>query len=167
MNAAFGIELDLPAAAGQDFDRLAALWRSLRGVLQAIDHTIRAASGDPALTLAHWQVLLGLGRRSPLMQNELRQHTGLDSGFLTRLLDELDARQLLERTRDHADRRQVQLNITPAGRAALRSMLTAAGGSGLLARRPQIERLQRLAASLLAEVPGASKTAAAIQAQTT
>lgn len=152
LGACEGPGADAARRAGADLDRLVKLWQSLRSALNAIDRTIKAASAEPELGLAHWLLLLRLGRSGRMLQSELRQQSGLDSGFLTRLLDELDLRQLVQRTRSSDDRRQVQLRITPPGRAAVRSMLTTAGASGRLQLllRQDAERLQLLAASLFA-----------------
>jgi DNA-binding MarR family transcriptional regulator len=155
LGACEGPGADAARRAGQELDRLAGLWQSLRGALTAIDRAIKAASGERELGLAHWLLLLRLGRRGSMPQSELRQQAELDSGFLTRLLDELDARQLLQRTRSGADRRQVQLRITARGRAAVRAMLTTAGACGHFAPRrgDDAERLQQLAAGLFAPEP--------------
>jgi MarR family transcriptional regulator, multiple antibiotic resistance protein MarR len=147
---------DAAHRAGQDLDRLVELWQTLRGALNAIERSIKAASGDQQLGLAHWLLLLRLGRRNTMPQTELRQQTRMDSGFLTRLLDELDARQLVQRTRSGTDRRQVLLRITEEGCAAVRSMLSTAGASGQLdlLHRRDAERLQRLAENLSARSSG-------------
>src|SRR5580698_2426346 len=42
-----------------------------------------------------------------------------DSGALTRVIDQLADRGLLERVRRDRDRRKVELQLTPAGRAAV------------------------------------------------
>jgi DNA-binding MarR family transcriptional regulator len=150
--------------AGQDLDRLVELWQSLRHALNAIDRSIKTASGDRQLGLAHWLLLLRLGRSSPMPQSQLRQQSGLDSGFLTRLLDELDARRLVQRKRSGADRRQVQLKITQPGRAAVRAMLTTAGTSGeleLLSRR-EAGHLQYLAAAMVARSSHEARVVAAV-----
>jgi DNA-binding MarR family transcriptional regulator len=46
-----------------------------------------------------------------------------DSGALTRLIDQLEARGLVERERSREDRRAVQLRLTAAGIATLASLL--------------------------------------------
>src|SRR5271154_75965 len=45
-----------------------------------------------------------------------------DSGALTRIIDQLAERGLLERVRRDRDRRKVELQLTPAGRAAIESL---------------------------------------------
>ena len=46
-----------------------------------------------------------------------------DSGALTRVIDQLAERGLLERTRRNRDRRKVELQLTPAGRDAIEGLI--------------------------------------------
>src|SRR5277367_1626606 len=46
-----------------------------------------------------------------------------DSGALTRVIDQLAERGLVERVRRDRDRRKVELQLTPAGRAAVESLI--------------------------------------------
>src|SRR5579862_222323 len=46
-----------------------------------------------------------------------------DSGALTRVIDQLAERGLLERVRRDRDRRRVELQLTPAGREAIESLV--------------------------------------------
>ena len=46
-----------------------------------------------------------------------------DSGALTRIIDQLAERGLLERVRRDRDRRKVELQLTPAGREAIESLI--------------------------------------------
>src|ERR1700686_3955588 len=46
-----------------------------------------------------------------------------DSGALTRVIDQLAERGLLERIRRDRDRRKVELQLTPAGREAIQSLI--------------------------------------------
>src|ERR1700728_368950 len=46
-----------------------------------------------------------------------------DSGALTRVIDQLAERGLLERVRRDRDRRKVELQLTPAGREAIESII--------------------------------------------
>src|ERR1700723_1565539 len=46
-----------------------------------------------------------------------------DSGALTRVIDQLAERGLLERIRRDRDRRKVELQLTPAGRAAIEALI--------------------------------------------
>jgi DNA-binding MarR family transcriptional regulator len=46
---------------------------------------------------------------------ELSKLLGIDTGLMTRMLDKLESKQLLERSRDPQDRRVVNLTLTPEG----------------------------------------------------
>jgi DNA-binding MarR family transcriptional regulator len=46
-----------------------------------------------------------------------------DSGALTRIIDQLAERGLLERVRRDRDRRKVELQLTPSGREAIESLI--------------------------------------------
>jgi len=46
-----------------------------------------------------------------------------DSGALTRVIDQLAEKGLLERVRRDRDRRKVELQLTPAGRDAIESLI--------------------------------------------
>lgn len=46
-----------------------------------------------------------------------------DSGAMTRLIDQLAERGLLERVRRDRDRRKVELQLTPAGREAIENLI--------------------------------------------
>src|ERR1700691_4359326 len=46
-----------------------------------------------------------------------------DSGAMTRVIDQLAERGLLERVRRDRDRRKVELQLTPAGRAAIQGLI--------------------------------------------
>lgn len=48
-----------------------------------------------------------------------------DSGALTRVIDQLEERGLLERVRRDRDRRKVELQLTPAGRDTIESLIPA------------------------------------------
>ena len=70
------------------------------------------------LTDAQWKPLwlLNIGRADT--PNELARHLDCDAGAVTRLLDRLESKGLLERLRSETDRRVVHLRLTDAGREA-------------------------------------------------
>jgi DNA-binding MarR family transcriptional regulator len=76
-----------------------------------------------------------------------------DSGALTRVLDQLEERGLIERRRSREDRRTIELHLTPAGRKAaddLVPMITEELNSGLHALSyEEIVELVRLLQKLL------------------
>jgi DNA-binding MarR family transcriptional regulator len=72
------------------------------------------------LTLTQLRILRAL-REQPTSAGELAEIAGVSAASLTRVLTRLEERDLIGRAIDRADRRRVQVSITPAGRAALPS----------------------------------------------
>ena len=68
------------------------------------------------LTNAQWVPLLKLYWGHASTVAELARGCDLDAGSMTRLLDRLEAKQLLRRVRSSDDRRVVNLELTDAGR---------------------------------------------------
>jgi DNA-binding MarR family transcriptional regulator len=93
----------------------------------SVGYLIRRANGlmadvvDPAFagagfTFTQWIVLIRLREGIPLNPKDLCGELRHDSGALTRVLDQLAERGLIERSRGLADRRTVELRLTDAGR---------------------------------------------------
>jgi DNA-binding MarR family transcriptional regulator len=82
-----------------------------------------AAFENHDITFMQWVVLVrlrdGLGNTAA----ELCRGVGHDSGALTRMLDQLEARGLVERKRSKADRRVVELSLTRQGEAMVESLI--------------------------------------------
>jgi DNA-binding MarR family transcriptional regulator len=66
----------------------------------------------------HIGILMALLRGSQTTPAGLSRHLGIDTGLMTRMLDRLEGLGLLVRSRDCADRRVVNLQLTGAGHAA-------------------------------------------------
>lgn len=87
-----------------------------------LDHHLRAGTGMP---LASFEVLIRLGR-SPggrMRQTEVVRQLSITTGGVTRLVDRIEGAGLLRRVPDPADRRATFVEITEAGRTALREAL--------------------------------------------
>lgn len=93
------------------------------------DQRVRALN----MTRAQWAVLSRLELREGLKQSELADDLDLRPITLTRLVDRLSARGLVERRPDPSDRRVKRLYLTPAA-------------------RPVVERLAQLGEILMTEV---------------
>jgi DNA-binding MarR family transcriptional regulator len=74
------------------------------------------------LTDAQWKplYLIKLGRATTA--NELARLMDIDAGAITRMLDRLESKGLLERVRSEADRRVVHLRLTAAGDAVAKKV---------------------------------------------
>jgi DNA-binding MarR family transcriptional regulator len=74
-----------------------------------------ALSGT-GVTSSQVGVLLLLSRDKAHTSVALSRLLGIDSGFVTRMLDRLERRGLVHRARNSVDRRVVSLTLTEAGR---------------------------------------------------
>ena len=80
----------------------------------------RSLAATPSgVTLIQYRVLVVLASRGPQLPSELAAELGVAPSSVTRLCDRLEAKGLVSRRPDDANRRQVVLTITPAGRAAV------------------------------------------------
>lgn len=93
------------------FDALAQAVRRARGV---------AGSAD-ALTLSQFALLQALAGRPHARVRELADEAGITPSTATRILDVLERRGVVSRTRTKEDRRGVTISLTPAGRRTLES----------------------------------------------
>lgn len=90
-------------------------------LLQAVTHRLRRESradlGARGVTMAHMRALRVLARTptAPRM-SELADALGIARRSATSVVDELEARHLVDRTHDPADRRAVTISMTAAGR---------------------------------------------------
>ena len=69
------------------------------------------------LTYTQYITLMALWEHGPMSVKELGKCLFLDSGTLTPLLKKLEARGIVERTRDASDERRLVISLTPEGMA--------------------------------------------------
>jgi DNA-binding MarR family transcriptional regulator len=74
-----------------------------------------AALKDLGITSQQMGILFSLHRGVASTPFEISKLLGIDTGLMTRMLDKLEARGLLERTRSKEDRRMVNLALTATG----------------------------------------------------
>ncbi|WP_051970286.1 MarR family winged helix-turn-helix transcriptional regulator [Kitasatospora azatica] len=72
--------------------------------------------------LWHMAVLAALADFGPQVQRELAERLAIDPSDMVKLLDELARAGQVERARSTADRRRVQVSLTPAGQRALEEL---------------------------------------------
>ena len=68
------------------------------------------------VTYEQWGVLLMILKRGVDTAADLARGMDCDTGSMTRMLDRLEAKELIVRTRSTDDRRRVQLELTPGGK---------------------------------------------------
>ncbi|WP_175865012.1 MarR family winged helix-turn-helix transcriptional regulator [Burkholderia cepacia] len=76
-----------------------------------------AALKEVDITTSRMGVLLFITTRRATTPIELAKLLGVDTGAVTRLLDKLEGKGLVDRSRSTADRRVVNLTVTEAGQA--------------------------------------------------
>ena len=107
---------------GRRYDATDSVGFRLFRVLTAMRREIDVGMARHGLTDAQWRPLwlLKIGRaRSP---QELARELDIDAGAVTRMVDRLESKGLLERVRSQADRRMVMLALTAAGEAAVEAV---------------------------------------------
>lgn len=76
-----------------------------------------AALKDLDITAQQMGILLSMRRGAATTPFELSRLLGIDTGLMTRMLDKLETKGLLERSRSIEDRRVVNLKLTKEGEA--------------------------------------------------
>ena len=94
----------------------------MRRILALMGAQVDDALEPRDLTSAQWVPLLKLHLGHASIVAELARECQLDSVAMTRLLDRLEAKGLVERVRSSADRRVVNLELTKQGREAAREI---------------------------------------------
>ena len=79
------------------------------------------------LTARQALVLLSCDLEEANTMAQLASLYGLEASSITRLVDRLEKKRLMERTRSRSDRRKTILSLTPVGKAALRRAVKIAG----------------------------------------
>jgi DNA-binding MarR family transcriptional regulator len=104
--------------AGETYDMGGSMGHLLFQLMMNMKREIDARMSAMGLTDAQWKPLwmLKLGRADTAF--ELAREMSIDAGAMTRMLDRLAAKGLVERARSETDRRVVHLRLTREGEAA-------------------------------------------------
>jgi DNA-binding MarR family transcriptional regulator len=89
----------------------------LNQVMTSMRRQVEQAMTAHDLTAAQWYPLWKLKRDGPGTAQELARDMDIDAGAMTRLIDRLAAKGLVQRLRCDTDRRRVMLTLTAAGEA--------------------------------------------------
>lgn len=154
------------AVTPDQVERFRAFNRFHTGLVGALDeHLLKTR-----FTLTEARVLFELGRAARLEVLELRARTGLDAGYLSRILASFEADGLVTRRRSAKDARRVVVEPTPAGRRAYRELNDRSGteNAALLGRLADgdRERLLLAAAEMQALLTGGAAEASIRDART-
>jgi DNA-binding MarR family transcriptional regulator len=97
-------------------------------IVKHLDKLSGRISARFGINVGEFKVLLKLDRHGAMTAGELADVLSLSSGATTNRLDGLEEAGYLTRTRDPEDRRSVLVDVTPAGRDLLDTVVDAQGG---------------------------------------
>jgi DNA-binding MarR family transcriptional regulator len=95
----------------------------LKHAHRAMHDRIEPAFSSEGITFQQWIVLMHLRDELACTVAELCRETRHDSGAMTRLIDQLEERGLIERERKRNDRRVIGLSLTALGRKTVESLI--------------------------------------------
>ena len=140
------------------------------GYLLKMSHSVMHDSAAAAfaghdLSFMQWIVLMKLRENASLTASELCRDMHHDNGALTRMLDQLEERDYVQRERSEADRRVVRLQLTPAGRRKVTELMPLVvdrfNDALTEFNKAEFVELTRLLNKLIGGVKAAEETAAA------
>jgi DNA-binding MarR family transcriptional regulator len=107
---------------GRRYDVSESVGHQLVSLMVQMRREVEKRMAQHDLTDAQWKPLymLKLGRATTAI--ELAREMDIDAGAITRMLDRLESKGLIERVRSEADRRVVHLRLTAAGEHVARKV---------------------------------------------
>ncbi|MDY6944231.1 MAG: MarR family transcriptional regulator [Pseudomonadota bacterium] len=100
----------------------------LKRTQRLMQERIEMLFAEQGCTLQQWVVLMYLRDGLAITVADLCRDLHHDSGAMTRLIDQLESRKLLERRRNSEDRRVIELFITKGGNELLDELIPTACG---------------------------------------
>ncbi|MCU1362758.1 MAG: MarR family transcriptional regulator [Acidimicrobiaceae bacterium] len=94
----------------------------LRTVFSRLSRSLRLTHADDNLSPSQREVLRTINRRGPLRLSELAATEGLNPTMVSRIVSNLETRDLVTRSTDGTDARIVHLAVTEKGRALWQEM---------------------------------------------
>lgn len=104
-----------PFYDGANYPRGTTVGQLLHQVVLEMRRAIAARLAEHELTAVQWQPLWKLKIDPTTTAQQLARQMDVDAGAMTRMLDRLEAKGLIERVRSEADRRCIRLALTAAG----------------------------------------------------
>lgn len=108
----------LPFYDGEHYDVSTSVGHQLWNLMTLMRREVDLRMTQVGLTDAQWRPLWLLFNHTADTANELARLMDMDAGAVTRLIDRLEAKGLIERERSDVDRRVVHLRLTATGREA-------------------------------------------------
>jgi DNA-binding MarR family transcriptional regulator len=126
---------------------------------------LEAALATSDITATQWVILMYLRDGLAINASDLCVQLRHDSGALTRVIDQLEARGLVQRERSREDRRAVQLRLTAAGIDTVAALIPSVVDKLNFALRDfsaaEASELNRLLTKLIHNVDASSASGAA------
>ncbi|MBE7420123.1 MAG: MarR family transcriptional regulator [Ideonella sp.] len=107
---------------GRRYEMCDSVGYQLVGLVAQMRREVDRRMAELDLTDAQWKPLWLLKTGRGDTANELARAMDVDAGAVTRMIDRLESKALLERVRSDADRRVVHLRLTPAGDAVAKKV---------------------------------------------
>lgn len=104
---------------GRKYDVSTSIGHRLVHLMTLMRREVESRMAEHGLTDAQWKPLWMLKSGRASTAHELARQAMIDAGAITRMVDRLEAKGLIERVRSEADRRVVHLRLTEAGEAAV------------------------------------------------
>jgi DNA-binding MarR family transcriptional regulator len=104
-----------PLYSGDDYIVDESVGYLIRQVYASMQTQIDAQMNPYDLTAMQWGPLMMLAKGKGDTAAALAREAGTDTGAMTRMLDRLEAKDLVRRARSQEDRRVVHLELTPEG----------------------------------------------------
>ncbi|CAB3756347.1 MarR family winged helix-turn-helix transcriptional regulator [Paraburkholderia humisilvae] len=101
----------------ENFNLMDSVGYALNKARNLIIMEMDAALKEVDISSQQMGILLLLKQQTTSTPFELSKTLGIDTGLMTRMLDKLESRGLIVRSRDAEDRRVVNLSLTGSGRA--------------------------------------------------
>lgn len=103
---------------GHRYDVAESVGHQIVRLMQLMRREVEVRMAQHGMTDAQWKPLWMIASGRATNAIELARETGIDAGAITRMLDRLESKGLVERVRSESDRRVVHLRLTAAGEAA-------------------------------------------------
>ena len=107
---------------GRRYDVAESVGHQLVHLMMLMRREVELRMAEHGLTDAQWKPLWMLKTGRAATANELAREMDIDAGAVTRMVDRLESKGLVERVRSAADRRVVHLRLSAAGEAAVKKV---------------------------------------------
>lgn len=107
---------------GRCYDLGESVGHQVVNLMMLMRREVETRMAEHGLTDAQWKPLWMLKTGRATTAIELAREIDVDAGAVTRMVDRLEAKGLVERVRSESDRRVVHLRLTAAGEAVVKKV---------------------------------------------